>query len=107
MLAPPPTHTHQALPWQQDQGDAGGKYLLSQSQNLSVAGPASPNPAPTQLCPIWGGGGGHRLLQGCSARTVGTLGHAWGFWDGVPWLYLRVRSLFQAWQLMGSSRKLW
>lgn len=52
-------------------------------------------------------GGGHRLLQGCSARTVGTLGHAWGFWDGVPWLYLRVRSLFQAWQLMGSSRKLW
>lgn len=78
--------------------------MLSQPQNLSVAGSASPNPALTKLCPI---PGVHRPPWGNSAGTVGASGRPWGFRDTVPQPYLRVRSLFQAWQLMGSSRKLW
>lgn len=70
--------------------------MLSAAQHLSMAGAASTNPALTQLCPT----------RGCAAGTVGASSHPWGFWDGVSRLYLRVRSLFQAWQLMGSSRKL-
>lgn len=31
----------------------------------------------------------------------------WAVRRGLGLRYLRVRSLFQAWQLMGSSRKLW
>lgn len=66
----------------------------------SPQGSTPPNPAPSQLCPA----PEHRPPRGCSARTVpgDVLGNF-----GVPQAYSRVRSLFQAWQLMGSSRKLW
>lgn len=107
--AGPPTHPH--TPGSALAAGPGGcrGEILAVPVPKSVCGRTCfPKPSPNPALPHLGRrGGGHRLLQGCSARTVGTLGHAWGFWDGVPWLYLRVRSLFQAWQLMGSSRKLW
>jgi len=61
-----------------------------------------PSPDPALPCP-----GGHCPPQGRAAGMVGAWDNPWGFRNGAPQLYLRVRSLFQAWQLMGSSRKLW
>lgn len=89
----------QALSRQWDQGTRGNMCCPSPQicpwQDLLPQTQPQPSAAPSRE---------HRPPQGCLARTVprDLLGDF-----GVPQPYLRVRSLFQAWQLMGSSRKLW
>ena len=92
-----------ALPRQRDQGGRRGTCAIP-APNCVRGRTCFPKPTPDPTLPR---PGGHHPLWGCSAGTVGASGLSWGFWDGVPQPYLRVRSLFQAWQLMGSSRKLW
>lgn len=93
-------------------GPRRGRGDTSRPQNPSTAGPTSPNPAPHHPRGI------AQPRRGCGVPvpTLVYLMIPWGFGDLGPGMrrsqwgrgrYLRVRSLFQAWQLMGSSRKLW